>query len=114
MWIAERKVDTISKLGSFDPSIFQDLVLYDYRFGTIFLVFGLLAELFSFLMWWKKYRYIIVAMVLAMHIGIVLTMNIFFHASTYFLILLALPWHEVIDRVHSFIKSFQAQQTKVA
>lgn len=27
MWIAERKVDAISKLGSFDPSIFQDLVL---------------------------------------------------------------------------------------
>lgn len=97
LWIAERKVDTISKVGAFDPSVLQELVLQDYRFGTLFLLFGLGAELCSFLMWWKKPRYFIVMMVLAMHIGIVYTMNIFFHASTYFLILLALPWNSIID-----------------
>jgi hypothetical protein len=32
-----------------------------------------------------------------MHIGIYFTMNIFFHASTYFLLLLALPWNRIID-----------------
>ena len=34
-----------------------------------------------------------------MHVGILFTMNIFFHASTYFLVLLGLPWHRIIDYV---------------
>ena len=97
MWIGERKVDTLSKFGSFDPSVLQDLVLFDYHFGTLFLLFGLFAEGISFLMWWGKYRYLVVMIVVGMHFGIVLTMNIFFHASTYFLILLGLPWHQLID-----------------
>lgn len=97
MWIAERKVDTISKFGAFEPTFIQDLVISDYRFGTLVLIFGLLVELFSFLMWWQKPRYIVLSLMVVMHIGIVLSMNIFFHASTYFLILLAIPWNRVID-----------------
>lgn len=99
MWIAERKVDTIAKFGAFEPSILQELVLQDFRFGTLFLLIGLFTELISFLMWWRKYRYVVVLLVVGMHIGIVFTMNIFFHASTYLLLLLGIPWNRVIDRV---------------
>lgn len=97
MWIAEREVDTISKLGTFDPNLFQELVLSAYHVGTVALVFGLLAELVSFLMWWRKYRYVVVSLLAAMHIGTKISMNIFFPATTYLLILLAIPWHQVID-----------------
>ena len=99
MWIAERKVDTLSKFGAFEPSFLQEMTLQDYRFGTLFLVFGLLTEAISFLMWWRKLRYVVVLLVIGMHIGIFLTMNIFFHASTYLLLLLGLPWHRIIDAV---------------
>lgn len=99
MWIAERKVDTISKVGAFDPSFIQEMVLYDYRFGTVVLTFGLLVEFFSFLMWWRKPRHVVLMLMVVMHIGIAFSMNIFFHASTYFLILLAVPWNRVIDSV---------------
>lgn len=109
LWIAERKVDTLSKFGSFEPTVLQELVLQDYRFGTLFLVFGLAAEACSFLMWWKKPRYVIVMMVLAMHIGIFYTMNIFFHASTYFLILLALPWNAFIDAALDWMPTQKAR-----
>ncbi len=101
MWIGERKVDTLSKFGAFDPNVLQDLVLTDYRFGTAILLFGLFAEAVSFLMWWKSYRYPIVLLVVGMHIGIYFSMNIFFAASTYLLILLGLPWNRVIDALLS-------------
>ncbi|MCS4200966.1 hypothetical protein [Salinibacter ruber] len=39
----------------------------------------------------------VVLLVVGMHIGILLIMNIFFHASTYFLLILGPPWHHVID-----------------
>ncbi len=99
MWIGERKVDTLSKFGAFEPSVLQEMVIQDYHYGTLFLLIGLFTEAISFLMWWRKFRYVVVVLVIGMHIGIVLTMNIFFHASTYFLILLGLPWHRIIDYV---------------
>ena len=99
MWIAERQVDTISKLGAFSPNVVQQLVLWDYHVGTVVLTFGLLAELFGVLMWWRRFRYPVVLTIVGMHIGIAISMNIFFDASTYFLILLGLPWPVLIDCV---------------
>lgn len=110
MWIAERKVDVMSKFGAFEPTMLQELVLQDYRFGTLFLTFGLLAELSGVLMWWRRYRYAVVLAVLGMHIGIFFTMNIMFHASTYLLVLLGLPWHRLIDRFRSFLQSAHSPQ----
>ncbi|PEN12358.1 hypothetical protein CRI94_14940 [Longibacter salinarum] len=97
MWITERRVDVISKFGAFQPNGLQNLVLGDYRWGTLILMFGLLAEASSFLMWFRKLRYVIVMLVFSMHIGIVVSMNIFFEASTYFLLLLGLPWHDLLN-----------------
>jgi hypothetical protein len=97
MWIAERKVDTLSKFGAFEPNLLQEWVLADYHVGTAILLFGLFAEAVSFLMWWRPYRYPVVLLVVGMHLGIYVSMNIFFAASTYFLILLGLPWNRVFD-----------------
>ena len=97
MWIAERKVDTLSKFGAFEPNVLQEWVLTDYHAGTAILLFGLFTEAISFLMWWRPYRYPVVLLVVGMHFGIYVSMNIFFAASTYFLILLSLPWNRVFD-----------------
>lgn len=99
MWIAERNVDVLSTFGAFEPNVLQELVLTDYRFGTAILLFGLFAELASVLMWWRRWRYPVVLLLVTMHIGIYVAMNIFFAASTYFLILLGLPWNRVFDRL---------------
>ena len=98
MWITERKIDTLSRFGAFEPNVLQDLVLADYRFGTLILLFGFFAELVAVLMWWRKWRYPVVLLLVSMHLGIYVSMNIFFAASTYFLILLGLPWNRVFDR----------------
>jgi hypothetical protein len=97
MWIMERKVDTISKFGAFDPNLLQELVIQNYHWGTLILLFGLFAEGASFMMWFRRYRYYIVMLVVSMHFGIAISMNIFFEASTYFLILLGLPWGRIFD-----------------
>ena len=97
MWIMERKVDTISKFGAFDPNLLQEMVLQNYHWGTLILLFGLFAEGASFMMWFRRYRYYIVMLVVSMHFGIAVSMNIFFAASTYFLILLGLPWGRIFE-----------------
>jgi len=97
MWITERKVDTMSMFGAFKPNVLQEMVLQNYHVGTLVLLFGLLVEFFSFLMWWRAYRYVIVALVTAMHVGIEISMDIFFPSATYLLILLMVPWHRLID-----------------
>lgn len=99
MWIGERQVDTISKLGSFDPNLLQEFILADYRIGTAVLTFGLLTEFFGFLTWFRKTRYLILPAIIGMHIGIAIAMNIFFEAFTYQLVLLGLPWAAGIDRL---------------
>lgn len=105
MWIAERQVDVTSKFGAFDPNGLQDLILSDYRVGTLILAFGLMMELTGVLMWWRPTRYVVATALVGMHIGVVLTMNIFFTATTVLMVLLALPWPAIIDRVLSGLKS---------
>jgi len=111
MWISERKVDVLSKFGAFDPNILQELVLGDYRWGTLILLFGLFAEAGSFLMWFRKLRYYIVMLVVSMHFGIVVSMNIFFEASTYFLILIGLPWNVMLDAGRRRVQGFLGKGT---
>jgi hypothetical protein len=98
MWINERGIDLLSTYGHFDPNIAQQLILADYRFGTMALAFGLLTEFFGFLMWFRKTRYLIVLMIIGMHMGILITMSIFFDAFTIQLILLGFPWAYWLDR----------------
>jgi hypothetical protein len=98
MWISERGIDLMSSFGSFDPNIVQELILADYRYGTVVLAFGLVTEFFGFLAWFRRTRFIIIPAIIGMHMGILVTMNIFFDAWTFQLILLGLPWAVMIER----------------
>lgn len=111
LWIAERKVDVISKFGAFDPNLLQEMILANYHWGTAALVFGLVAEGLSFLMWWRRYRYPIVMLVVSMHFGILFTMNIFFAASTYLLLLLGLPWPIIINAAYERVETGSASSS---
>ncbi len=99
MWIAERRVDVMAKFGMFDPNMLQELILSDATWGTLVLAFGHLAEFLAVLMWWRRFRRPILFLLLTMHIGIIVTMNIVFWWTTALLILLAFPWDVLIDRI---------------
>lgn len=99
MWIAERKIDVMAKFGAFDPNLLQELILSEATLGTLILAFGHLVEFSAVLMWWRRFRRPILFLVLTMHLGIVMTMNIVFWWTTGLLILLAFPWDTLIDRL---------------
>jgi len=61
-------------------------------------------------MWFRRYRYYVVMLVVGMHIGIVFTMNIFFEASTYMLILLGLPWGGIFDWGYARLSGAERRQ----
>lgn len=97
LWITKREVVMLSTFGAFEPNLLQELVLQHYHWGTLLLLFGLVVEGMSFLIWIRRYRYYVVLLVVSMHVGIALTMNIFFAPTTYLLLLLGVPWGRVFD-----------------
>lgn len=98
MWIGERTVDTFSISGTVSINMLQQAILESRLLGTLILSFGLLTELFGFLMWFRKTRTIIMLLLIGMHMGIFLSMKINFPANNALLIALALPWGVLIDR----------------
>ena len=98
MWIMERKVDVMAGTGAFEPNLLQELILSNVTVGTLILTFGHLAELSGILAWWRQFRYPVMLLLVGMHFGIVVSMNIVFFWTTALLCLLALPWGAVIDR----------------
>ena len=99
LWIAERGTDTLSKNGFFEPNILQKSIL-DHRFiGSLSLLFGLAVELCGFLLWFRKTRWIEATLLIMMHFGILITMNIFFHNYIFILVVIGYPWHKLIDKL---------------
>lgn len=105
MWIAEREVDVLSKMGAFEPNMLQELILSDVTWATLVLAFGHLAELSAFLVWGRRFRYPVMLILLCMHIGIVFSMNIIFWWTTALIALLCLPWGLFLDRLVSFSRA---------
>lgn len=99
LWIAEREIDTLSKFGTFDLNWLQTLILDAPSIGTVVLTFGLLTELAGFLAWWPRWRPYVLLGLIGMHVGVHLSMNILFDVFIYELILLALPWPALFDRL---------------
>ncbi len=98
MWVNEKGVDVLSKTGAFDPNFLQELVLASMTLATLILAFGILTELFAFLIWFRKLRTPVILAVLGLHVGIDIIMNIFFYLSVMLLVVLGLPWSKWIDR----------------
>ena len=110
MWIQERAVDTFSMTGTLDYTWLQDWALEYHWLATAILTFGLLTELFGFTMWFKRYRIIIMPLLVCMHIGIWMVMRLTFTSNTYLLILLAFPWTLAIDYVLQRLDASQRER----
>lgn len=101
LWMGEKSVDVTSSTGHFEPNAMQSLILQTPELGTAALTFGLVAEALGFLMWFSRYRPWIVTALIAMHIGIDFTMNIFFFNNICMLLLVGYPWGRWLQRFRS-------------
>lgn len=97
LWIGERTVDVFSMTSTLDYSWVQSLALGWYPVATLILTFGLLTELFAFLMWFRRTRLVSMSLLILMHFGIAASMKIHFWPNTIVLIFLAFPWSHWID-----------------
>ncbi len=102
LWIGEKSIDILSREGVWEPNFLQSLALNSVFAASIILLIGWFTELIGFTMWWKKLRPYTTTLLLAMHFGITLTMNIRFDAFVMQLILVGYPWYLILDR---YIKS---------
>jgi hypothetical protein len=104
MWVYEKSVDTMAQTGTFEFNVVQQLVLDYYPLATLFLTVGLVSELLAWTMWWPRFRTLALLAVLGLHAGIYLTMEIVFLVTTGELVLLAVPWACLLDRLVLHVK----------
>ncbi len=97
LWIGEKSIDVYSTFGYYEPNFLQELALNYLTVASLILLIGWLTELIGFTMWWEKLRPYTVTLLIGMHIGITLTMNIRFDAFVMQLILVGYPWYKIID-----------------
>lgn len=105
LWIGEKSIDILSKTGEFQLNWLQELALSSRFIATVILTFGLVAELLGFLVWWKHLRPYITLALIGMHIGIDLTMNIFFKTFTIQLIIMGFHWNRYINNISNRLRS---------
>lgn len=98
LWISEKSIDILSREGVYNPNFLQQMALNSTAVASVILLIGWFTELIGFTMWWKKIRPYTTALLVGMHIGITLTMNIRFDAFVMQLILVGFPWYKLIDR----------------
>lgn len=106
LWIGEKSIDILSKTGEFQLNWLQEFALSNRFIATIILTFGLVAELLGCLIWWKRSRPYITIVLIGMHIGIDLAMNIFFKTFTIQLIIMGFPWNRYINNFSKILHSF--------
>lgn len=99
IWVHEKAVDSMGKSGLLEYNWLQEFALSNYFFATTILTFGLLSELFAWLMWWRKLRTPVVLAVMGLHLGIFGVMNIMFWHTFWELLLLAFPWAVWLDKL---------------
>lgn len=92
LWIAEKATDVVSRHGSWEPNVLQKAVLADARVGTLVLLTGWGVEWIGVLLWVPRWRPLVTTLILGMHVGITLAMNIVFLAFVMQLTLLGYPW----------------------
>jgi len=97
LWIGERSTDMLSQHGHFELNLLQKYILQYHWLATIILFFGLLVELFGWLFWFRKTRPYAATLLISMHVGILLSMNINFPKYVYIMIILGYSWHKFFD-----------------
>lgn len=105
LWISEKSIDILSREGSYEVNFLQQLALDHIWVASVILLIGWLTELIGFTLWFKKWRPITTTLLIGMHFGITLTMNIRFDAFVMQLILVGFPWYKIIridsDRIYN-------------
>lgn len=97
LWMGEKSIDILSVNGEFQYNWLQNLAFESRFLATLILIFGLTTELLGFTWWFKKNRPYITLLLIGMHVGIDLTMNIFFKTFTLQLIIMGFPWNRWIN-----------------
>ncbi len=98
LWIGEKSIDILSREGTYNPNFLQSMALQSTAIASIILLIGWFTELIGFTMWWTKLRPYTTTLLIGMHFGITMTMNIRFDAFVIQLILVGFPWYILIDR----------------
>ncbi len=98
LWIGEKSIDILSREGFYDPNLLQELALKSTAMASIILLIGWMTELIGFTIWWKKIRPYTTLLLIGMHFGITMTMNIRFDAFVLQLILVGFPWYLLFDQ----------------
>ncbi|MDZ7694371.1 MAG: hypothetical protein U5K69_25155 [Balneolaceae bacterium] len=99
LWIAEKQVDQFSTTRINTPHMIEQYVQTNYWIATLFLLAGLLTEALGFLLWWRKSRPFIAICLLGLHVGIGLTMDIYFVEMALLVLLIGFPWSDLLDRL---------------
>lgn len=99
LWMGEKSIDILSLQGEFQYNWLQELAFNSRFLATLILSFGLITELLGFTIWFKKLRPYIVIMLIGMHVGIDLTMNIFFKTFSIQLIIMGFFWNRYINTI---------------
>lgn len=99
LWISEKSIDILSREGTWNANFLQQLALNSTAAASVILLIGWFTEMIGFTMWWKKLRPYSTTLIIGMHIGITMTMNIRFDAFVIQLILIGYPWYKLLDSV---------------
>lgn len=105
LWIAEKSVDILSREGQWAANPLQQLALSSTGAATMILLFGWIAEASGFLFWFTRTRPFIAVVLIAMHLGITMSMNIRFDSFVSVLLLLGFPWAAWACRAHLIFSS---------
>lgn len=97
LWISEKSIDILSREGVYSPNFLQQMALGSTAVASVILLIGWFTEMIGITMWWKKLRPFTITLIIGMHFGITMTMNIRFDAFVIQLILIGYPWYKLLD-----------------
>jgi len=109
LWISEKSVDILSREGTYSLNFIQQAALKSTAFASLLLLFGWITEFFGFTLWWSRFRPYTFTLLIGLHIGIMLSMNIRFDAFLLQFIIVGYPWYRLIDRYLDTTPAFVAR-----
>ncbi len=104
LWIAEKGTDILSREGEFDYNFVQTLALNYIPAATAMLFVGIATEFIGLLVWFKKLRPFVLLLLIGMHFGVTLSMNIRFDSFMIELFILAVPYPYIHNKYGDRIK----------
>ncbi|PIB37607.1 hypothetical protein BFP72_17090 [Reichenbachiella sp. 5M10] len=99
MWMTEKSVDNLSKYGVHEYNFLQKWAFISIPVAMLSLIVGIGTEFFGFLLWFRKTRPFMAILVMGMHVGIFMTMNIWFGKFMMELIIIGFPWGAWFDKL---------------